>query len=281
MIAARYASLLAFAQSRGGDCGANADGGGGFQKGNTCAAGDGGPSRAPSGDVSKRLSSGREKASKVMQDLGFRRMNFTAIDKALSSANDTQRQRILADLDTLAKAIKVDSRLANVAIRVGPMREIFKGQPEVIKSFERDGGACDAAADPYSDSLAMFTDEDEYDEEAYDTGFNSSTNRAAVVLHELAHLDHYRNAQAKFPAPEGEDPVDYSLGKAHEAGDKLLKSDRALREKVKGVSEYATTDVFEFVAEYSAAVSLGEQKNDKDLDRLCNAVGAKPPRRRV
>lgn len=292
MIAARYASLIAFAQSRGfcptgegggidNSCGGS---GGGSVKASTSKAD--GPKLAPKGEVSKRFASG-EKSSKVLQELGFRKMNFTDIDKALKSADKTQRQRILADLDTLAEAIKIDSRLANVPIRVGPAKEIFKNSPEVIdqlKELGGGGGILGAAADAESGTLAVFTDDDEYDESEYKKGFNSSTSRASPIIHEMAHLDHYRNALAQFPHPgdrelPGVSHIDYSLTTAEDAGNELLKSDKSLREKVKSVSEYATADVFEFVAEYTTGVAMGEMKSDKDLDRLCKAVGAKPPRR--
>jgi hypothetical protein len=77
----------------------------------------------------------------------------------------------------------------------------------------------------------------------------------------------------------GVDPIDYAMVSAGSAATKLLKNDKSLREKVRSVSKYATTDPFEFVAEYSTAVTLGEMKNDRDLDRLCKAVGANPPKR--
>jgi hypothetical protein len=246
----------------------------------------GGQKLAPLGDVSKRFASG-EKSSKVLQELGFRKMNFTDIDKALKSADKTQRQRILSDLDTLAEAIKIEPRLANIPIRVGSAKEIFKNSPDVIDSLldvGGGGGILGAAADAESGTLAVFTDHDEYDESEYKQGFNSSTSRASPIIHEMAHLDHYKNALAEFPHPgekelPGVSHIDYSLTTAEDAGNELLKSDKSLKEKVKSVSEYATADVFEFVAEYTTGVAMGEMKNDKDLDRLCKAVGAKTPRR--
>jgi hypothetical protein len=289
MIDARYASLLAFAQSRG-FCATGAGGGidnscgdksGGVKASATKATGR---KLAPSGEVSKRFDSG-EKSSAVLQELGFRKMNFTAIDNALKSADKNQRQRILADLDSLAEAIKIEPRLSNTPIRVGSAKEIFKNSPEAIKAMTGDGnGILGAAADAESGTLAVFTDHDEYDASEYKQGFNSSTSRAAPIIHEMAHLDHFKNAAAQFPYPgedelPGVDPIDYSLTTAEDAGNELLKSDKSLREKVKSVSEYATSDVFEFVAEYTTGVAMGEMKNDKDLDRLCKAVGAKPPRR--
>jgi hypothetical protein len=245
-----------------------------------------GPKLAPKGEISKRFASG-EKSSKALQELGFRKMNFTAIDNALKSADKTQRQRILADLDTLAEAIKIDPRLASTPIRVGPAKEIFKNSPEVIDQLEElggGGGILGAAADAESGTLAVFTDHDEYDESEYRQGFNSSSSRASPIIHEMAHLDHYKNALAEFPHPgerelPGVSHIDYSLTTAEDAGNELLKTDKSLREKVKSVSEYATADVFEFVAEYTTGVAMGDMKSDKDLDRLCKAVGAKPPRR--
>lgn len=292
MIAARYASLLAFSQSRG-FCPTGAGGGidnscsgSGSSGGSVKAAASkaGGRKLAPPGEVSKRFNSG-EKSSKVLQELGFRKMNFTDIDNALKSADKTQRQRILSDLDTLSEAIKLDGRLASTPIRVGSVKEIFKNSPEVIKSMKSDGnGIILAAADAESGTLAVFTDHDEYDASEYKEGFNTSVHRASPIIHELAHLDHFKNALTQFPYPgedelPGVDPTDYSLTTAESAGNKLLKSDKSLREKVKSVSEYATTDVFEFVAEYTTGVAMGNTKSDKDLDRLCKAVGAKPPRR--
>lgn len=268
---------------RSADCGANKKGGGGFQEGNTCGGGD--RPLASKGEISKRFESG-EKPSKALQSLGFRRMNFTAIDKALENADDKQKQRILADLDSLAKAIAVDKRLADVPIRVGPVSEIFKNNKEVLRSL-RDGakeGSLGAVADAESGTLAIFTDGEEYDEGEYKKGWNSSNKREAMVLHELAHLEHYKSAAQVFPHP-GEDelpgvhPIDYYMTKAESRATSLLKKEPSLKKKVRGVSEYASTDIFEFVAEYSSAVSLGEIQPDKDLDRLCVAAGAKPPRR--
>jgi hypothetical protein len=268
---------------RSADCGANKEGGGGFQEGNTCGGGD--RSLASKGEISKRFESG-EKPSQALQSLGFRRMNFTAIDKALETADDKQKQRILADLDSLAKAIAVDKRLADVPIRVGTVSEIFKNNKEVLRSLRDDAkaGSLGAVADAESGTLAIFTDSEEYDESEYEKGWNSSNKREAMVLHELAHLEHYKSAAQAFPHP-GEDelpgvhPIDYYMTKAESRATSLLKKEPSLKKKVRGVSEYASTDVFEFVAEYSSAVSLGEIQPDKDLDRLCVAAGAKPPRR--
>jgi hypothetical protein len=297
---ARYASLLAFAQSRGfcptGDgggidnsCGSKGVGFSGSVKSSPTKIG--GRKLVASGEVTKRFASG-EKSSAVLQELGFKKMNFTAIDKALKSADKTQRRRILADLDTLAEAIKVDPRLANIPIRVGPAKEIFKNSPDVIDMLFKGGesvgaeggGVVFAAADAESGTLAVFTDHDEYDASEYKKGFNTSSQRASPIIHEMAHLDHYKNALSQFPHPgerelPGVSHIDYSLTTVESEGNKLLKSDESLREKVKSVSEYATTDVFEFVAEYTTGVAMGEMKNDKDLDRLCKAVGAKTPRR--
>lgn len=273
---------------RADDCGANQEGGGGFTQGNTCAAGasSGGRKAVAPGDATKRIDSG-EKPSSVMQSMGFRRMNFSAIDKALEGADPKQRARILADLDTLAEAIAVDDRIADIPVRVGSINDIFKNDPDAIeglKSGEADGGSLTAAADAQSGTLAVFTDHDEYDSSEYAEGWNSSDHRAAPIVHEVAHLEHFKSVAEAFPYPgedelPGVDPFDYAMTEAESAAAELLRSEPSLIKKIEGVSEYATTDIFEFVAEYSTAVHLGDMKNDKDLDRLCEAVGARPPKR--
>lgn len=270
-------------ESRSNDCGANGPGGGGFQKGNKCSGGGGENSK----EASSRIASG-EKASKVLQGMGYRKMNFSAIDKMLEKADDDERAAILHDLDALADAIKIEPRLADTPIRVGRMEEIFanrEGELDGLLGETSETKLLSAVANAEGD-IAVFTNDGAHDESEYADGWSTAKGGAAVILHELAHVDHYKSAMDAFPHPgeeelPGVDPVDYSLLMAESAGTKLLKSDKALRAKVAKVSEYATTDVFEFVAEYSTAVKLGSMKSDKDLDRLCKTVGAAIPKRLV
>jgi len=260
-------------------------GDGGFKRGNTCSSGDG---SQPRGEVSKRLDSG-EKPSKVMQSLGFRSMNFSGIDRELAKADGPQKARILADLDMLAEAIKIDKRLANVPIRVATMDVIYKNNPEtlsMLKEATSDGGILGAVADAETMSISIFTDDEYQSPEDYADGWNSSNHPASVAIHELSHIEHYKSVIRKWPHPgqdelPGVSQLDYAMTSAESAGTKLLKSDRSLRKKVAAVSEYAKADVFEAVAEYSTAVSLGDMKNDPDLDRFCKAVGAPVPVRRL
>lgn len=271
---------LAGVEKRAADCGANEEGGGGFQKGNTCATGEGG------GDASARISSG-EKPSKVLQSAGFKKMNFSGIERMLENATGKQRARILDDLDSLVSAIKVEPGLANVPIRVGPISQIYKNSPELLKEAKQmikdaGGGVLKASADSVTMGINVFTDDDP--DQEYEDGWNSSNSKEAVVVHEYAHIRHYQSMMKAFPHPgENELPgvsgIDYAMTMANSKADQMLKKDKSLRDKVKGVSKYATTDAFEFVAEYSTAVSLGDRDSDPDLDRLCKAVGAAVPRR--
>jgi HK97 family phage portal protein len=265
-------------EKRDADCGANGPGGGGFQEGNKCG-GEGGE-----GSASSRIAAG-EKPSKVLQSLGFRKMNFSDIDKMLEKADDKQKARILDDLDSVSAAIKVDPGLASVPIRIGPIKEIYKNRPEALKEAEEmtaGGGVLRANADLYDLAINVFTDDDPDHE--YESGWNSSDAKEAVLVHEHSHIKHFRDMREAFPHPgedelPGVDPVWYAQVMAESAVTKMLEKDKPLREKVRGISEYATTDAFEFVAEYSTAVTLGEMKNDPDLDRLCRAAGATPPKR--
>lgn len=271
-------------QRRGNDCGANADGGGGFQKGNSCAGGEGGSS---SQSPSARIASG-EKPSKVLQSLGYRKMNFSAIDKMLANSSGEERDAILHDLDMLADSIKVEPHLASVPIRVGKADEIFANRKDELDQLvgRQSSGefVLGAVADATTGSIAVLIDDGTPNPDDFEEGWNSSDHPAAMMVHELSHIEHFQSASEAFPYPgedelPGVDPIDYSLTMAESAGTKLLKGDKALRDKVAKVSEYAKTDVFEFVAEYSTAVRLGDMKNDKDLDRLCKAVGARVPQR--
>lgn len=266
-----------------------------FGPGNTCAAEDGssaspekeGGSKSSQSNFADRIAKG-EKASKVLQEAGFRRMNFSGIDRALAKADDATRERIVRDLEGLGEAIKIEPRLANVAIRVGTMESILASRTELAaEAVDRGHGKSYfvlGLADAKTKSISIFTDEPP--DFIATGGVAAGGNRAAVAIHEMAHIDHLEGAMRKFPHPgESELPgvseEDYATEMANAEAKKLLRGNKELRSKIKSVSKYAATSPFEAVAEYTAAVKLGVMKNDPDLDNFCEAIGAKPPKRRA
>lgn len=257
---------LSVVEKRSNDCGANDPGGGGFQPGNTCAAGGGG---GGGGDISKRISGG-ESPSSILKQAGFKKMNFTGMDKRAAKMGSKDREKLAAAVHSLVEASKLDPSIRSLKIRIGTPKTTFG---EAGSQFD----GMDAGYDEVSNSF--FINQDWATEsariESRKEGWSASDHPAYVVLHEKAHHDH------DMAYKSGEGNPEERHDRITKIAAREVRRNPSLKDKIASVSEYATTDPFEAVAEYTAAVQTGAMKSDPDLDSFCRAVGAKPPKRLV
>lgn len=126
----------------------------------------------------------------------------------------------------------------------------------------------------------------------HESGYSSTPSAGHALVHEDSHREHYANAARKTGRPRPPDhatdsqvfrwasQIQIAITAGLEAAARRDPDWLARCEtKIEDLGFYATTDPFEFVAEYSTAVKLGYAKNDPDLDRMCKSLYAPVPKK--
>ena len=293
MIAARYASLLAFAQSRafcatGAGNGIDNSCGGG----SVSAAARGGDYRKTVKVVKESLAS--KSPSSVLKGLGFKGVkNAAEIDKFYASGSSTDRMGVESWLARMAHAAELDPSMSKTAIHLSSRESAAKAINSALPSDSTFSYSAkelaDAVAfyDPVSDVIYLLiptTDQDRL-EELKRVGYVSSDDPSHALLHEQAHKEHWDSLNEMYGKPTSSKGFYAMQDRVDDMARSFLKDKstaRSIDKKISSeISLYATTDAMEFVAEYASGVKTGSIRRDAQFDDLAKALGAKPPRKMV
>jgi hypothetical protein len=230
--------------------------------------------------------------SEMCRALGIAIENEDSLDEMMASSWHFERSGIAAAIAQIAAVRSLDpSMLRGVTVRIDTAKTVSVETGEKWTEFIDVAGSYFPATDTVY-VLAGTVDSDPKDvARQFESGFISTPSDIHIIVHELAHKGHYREIERKtgLRSPRGgsEKLQESYLRDAQQAAYSSLTSETLADPewkarfigKARGVSFYATTDPFELVAEYTAAVRLGQKQNDEDLDRFCRAMLAPVPRR--
>lgn len=295
-------------ESRSADCGR--DDSGRFDEGNQCQRG---ASRvaavAKSGASHEELVSaiaeaigtkrgwlggveaGDSRPSEVCAALGLNVTNDWIVDKYHAESTQYTRESIARTIAECYAAVQAVPALKNVEFQIHTAKSQAKHSGTSVFDWDGVQGVY-TPTDNELHILAGTTEPFITPKFLHDTGWASTPSEAHTLVHESAHRDHYENAARVTGMPR---PGKNSTGRQLEQWasgihDAMLSRLVAAAEsdpswlnrcesKIERLGFYATTDPFEFVAEYSTAVKLGYAKNDPDLDRMCKSLYAPVPKK--
>ena len=236
---------------------------------------------------------GKVSPAEMCKALGVKVQNVDQLDELMSKSWDHERRGIADVIAQIAVASSDDpSGLKGAPIRIDTASSAAKDTG--LAAWELNSTS--AFYMPSTDTIHILAGTVDMTpgaiEAMYESGYDSTPEFSHVVIHENAHREHFLAAgKAAGLTPPGKgssmkekEKFSRELNRfVYERLRKALTADKEwlgrCEEKVKKVSFYATTDPFEVVAEYTAAVRLGYADNDRDLDRLCREMYAPVPKR--
>jgi hypothetical protein len=293
MIAARYASLIAFAQARA-FCATGA--GGGID--NSCGGGSV-SAAARGGDFKKTVKAVKDSLatkspSSVLKGLGFAGIkNAAEIDKFYASGSSSDRVGVESWLARMAHAAALDPSVPKTSMHLSSRESAAKAINSALPSdsnFSYSAKELDDAVafyDPVSDAIYLLiptTDQDRL-EELKRVGYVSSDDPSHSLLHEQAHKEHWDSLNEMYGKPTSSKGFYEMQDRVDDLARSFLKNKstaRGMDKKISSqISRYATTDAMEFVAEYASGVKTGSVRRDSQFDDFAKALGAKPPRKMV
>lgn len=295
-------------EKRSADCGR--DDGGRFDEGNQCQRAASQVARiARSGASHEELTSAiaeaigtkrgwfsgpepaKSQPSAVCEALGLKVANDWMLDKNHAEQSQSSREAIARSIAEAYAATQAVPSLKDGEFHIQTITSIAKHTGS--SPFEWFGVL--GVYRTTEDSVHIIADgasEDMNIENFYKTGYSSTPSPAHALVHEKVHQEHYANMIRVLKSPRPPQSASSPRKDAWAIKMQSAATESLLREadedpdwlarcepKVSGLGFYATTDPFEFVAEYSTAVKLGYAKNDPDLDRMCKAMLAPVPRK--
>lgn len=230
--------------------------------------------------------------SELCKALGVPIDNLNDIDDLMASSWGHERVAIASLITQLSATNEINPRiLKDARIRIDTMKTVSEQTGDSWSSFLGVAGAYVPSTDVIHYIAGSGDSDHDVNMRLYESKFTSTPEDAHVIVHEIAHRDHYREIEKRtgLRRPKNgsvEEQAQYFSETQEAVYDSLTDetlSDPAWKQrflqKAGQISFYATTDPFELVAEYTTAVRLGHKENDPDLDRFCKAMYAPVPRR--